>query len=113
MKLHDKILLLGAIWAITLPLGWVLYPYYWKWDIALIMGYPVWWAYSELSRHILGYSILGYIFGWIAMPLAFVDEILQHFIRGKQFNMIQMVCNIASTLLGIWLSKRYKIVRSK
>lgn len=109
MKLRYKLLWIGVIWILTLPLGGVFYPVYWKWDFAVLLTYAVWERWTELVRHYIGYSVLGFIFGKIIYPLAILDELLQHFLRGKAFDGLQMWLNILGTFAGVGISKFIKI----
>ena len=109
MKLRYRIIWLICIWAITFPLGWIVYPYYWKWDFAISLGYANWERWTTLARHPLGYGILGYFFGWIVLVLAVIDEPVQFLIKKEKFSLFQMVLNIIGALAGMGISKFIKI----
>jgi hypothetical protein len=84
----------------------VVYPYYGKYDFAMRWGYD-WFdtQFGVLSRHIIGYSILGFFFKGLALPLGILDELAQHFIKDKAFSWGQMGLNLISALVGIGISK--------
>jgi hypothetical protein len=109
-KIFWKFCILFLIWAVTCPLGWVVYPYYYKWDFALMWGYGLFDQYIGVwSRHFIGYFVLGFAFKWLALPMAIMDEVIQLFIKGKSFSWIQMIINVLSALLGIGILNIVKL----
>ncbi len=110
MKLWKKILMLFVIWAITYPLGVVIYPTYLGRDFAVIMGYAKWEYYSEVARHAFGYSVIGFFFGWFAPVMGIIDEVSQIFLKGRRvFQWIDMFANIIGALIGMGIARFIKI----
>jgi VanZ family protein len=52
---------------------------------------------------------LGFFFGWIVLIMAVLDEIVQIFLRGRVFDIRDIVCNLLSTGFGIWVSRFIKV----
>lgn len=109
MKLRYKILLIGIIWAITYPLGCVVYPYWGTYHLSQIIKHNVLERWCQYLRHPVGYSLLGYFFGWLIMPLAILDEPIQLFVKNKEFSAIQMAWNMVGGLSGICISRFIKL----
>ena len=99
MKLVYKIFWLIVIVIITYPLGWTCYVNYGKFNF-----YP----WYDQTRHIVGYSILGFLFGWITLVCAILDEVIQLFVKHKVFHFGQIVSNFLSALVGIGLRQFIK-----
>ena len=108
-KQRIKIFWLGVIWIITLPLGWVVYPHYAFYKVNMACQYIFWEKISVISRHVGGYGILRFNFGWITVPFTLFDEGLQAIIKHRPMQWNDVLWDWLGVLLGIGLSKVIKI----
>ncbi len=104
MKLRHRIFWLLIIVLASFPLTWSCYPKY--------MGHTL--ILTEDSRHVIGYFVLGFFFGWLSLIFAVVDELLQVIavaLRFKEggFAWNQVYLNLMGTILGLTLRSFIKL----
>lgn len=104
--MKKKIILLIIIILVTYNLAWTINIHYslpGKGTIFEWSNYS--WSFFDDSRHVVGYYIIGYFFGWISLIFGILDEAAQFLVKHKGASFYQMALNVGSAIIGIMASK--------